>query len=388
MSTEDGIRVQSDEQQLDEPQLGGQFFFSSIGHVQYKPAWDCGSAGGDSEIEGVSYVKGQRIYIVAKKGETNEQTKARADTARKEFTNSKYLNRVVLASMPLASITNRTEESKAKSKFPFDQGATRVGAINPNLPIDDEKQDYAIGFQLITVPSIVDAWARHKGWYKEPLFDLGAVSGIGETKNRDATEDALFCLPTLVAMRTAIWNALGEDNWLAGKEDLKKGNDILVVATKSTKLQEAFGMYSVPWDGWAEMAQVADPSRKAYYQATKEVTDDNGNTRFPYKRNRAPAILRFFNGEKDAMEEGKRQIAAREGGDEKATKSLNGKDYASLFPKLSKTARETYSDADIWAGAFPELADAAVKADNKPKQIALAKEYLITADDVVLVKNL
>ena len=386
MSTQDGIRIQSDEPQLEEPQLGGQFFFSSIGHVQYKPAWDCGSAAQDCEVEGVSLVKGQRVYVVSKKGENGEECKTRAETARKEFTNSKYLNRVVLASMPLASITNRTEESKAKSKFPLDQGAARVAAINPNLPIEDEKQDYAIGFQLIVVPSIVDAWARHKGWYKDPLFDPGVVSGIGETKNRDATEDASFCLPTLVAMRTAIWNALGEDNWLAGKEDLKKGNDVLVAGTKSAKLKEALGMYGVSWDGWVEMAQLADPAKRAYYPGTKEVTDDGGNTRMPYKRNRVPAFIRFFNGEKDAMEEGKRQIAAREGGDE--AKVSNGKDYASLFPKLSKTAKETYSSSDIWEGAFPELADAAVKADNKPKQIALAKEYLISSEDVVLVRNL
>ena len=386
MSTDDGIRIQSDEPQLEEPQLGGQFFFSSIGHVQYKPAWDCGAATQDCEVEGVSLVKGQRVYVVSKKGESGDECKTRAEATRKEFTNSKYLNRVVLASMSLASITNRTEESKAKSKFPVDQGAARVAAINPNLPIEDEKQDYAIGFQLITVPSIVDAWARHKGWYKDPLFDPSAVSGIGETKNRDATEDASFCLPTLVAMRTAIWNALGEDNWLVGKEDLKKGNDILVAGTKSAKLKEALGMYGVSWDGWVEMAQLADPVKKAYYPSTKEITDDNGNTRFPYKRNRVPAFIRFFNGEKDAMEEGKRQIAAREGSEVKPI--VNGKDYASLYPKLSETARETFTSVDIWNGAFPELGDLAAKADTKPKQIVLAKEYELTIADLLLVKNL
>lgn len=393
MATKDGI-VLDDSPQMDEPKLGGlSFVYTDVGQAVYKTtAIDCGNAREECEIDGVKYADRQRIYVVAKKGEGMDELTERAQNIRKQYTNSKFLTRVVLFSMPIASITNRTDESKGNSKFAANQGAVRVSALDPKKDI--EKQKNAVPSQLITMPSIVDAWARFQGWYQEPLFDPLVLAGIGDTKNRDAKEDTLYCVSTLVEMRKAIWAALGESNWMASSEDLKdsKTDEVLIPATKSEKLRAAIVMYRSGWTGWIEMTNLPNPMPDAFYEATKEVTDDDGNSRFPKKRTRVPAVLRFFRGENDAIEEGKRQLAEREGGEAveqpKSTSATNGKDYASLYPQLSKTAKEVWTDVNTWLQAFPALAQASALATTKPAQIKLASEYCLEPADVELVKNL
>ena len=353
----------------DDPKLGGSFLFSDIGHAKYIQAWEAGSANEDCEVEGVSYSKGFRVYVAAKKGESAEATKTRAKEIREKHTNGKYLNRVCLFTMPVASVTNRSADSKAQAKVQINQGAARVSAINPKVDLCTDGNKNSLAINLITIPSLVDAYARHKGWYTEALWDHQAVSGIGGSKNNDAKEDAAYCIPTLVEMRKAIWAALGEKDWMK-------------LETDAPKLKEALSLYRNPWDGWVELANVPDPHPKAFYTGNKEVEDDNGVKRIPKKRQTTPAVLNFYEGEKQAQVEGERRIAEREGGEAKAGSALKV-----AFDKLSGTAKAVYTDEASWRSSEPEILEALKKAGKltPPQTKKFADEYALAVDDVKLL---
>lgn len=341
MSTEDTFLSRGEEQYQDVPQGGAGRGF--IGHAKLVQRWDCGWLDEATQILGKEYSKG-RVYFSGAKED--------AEAVAKEL-GSEFVSQVVLISMPVASVTNMSEENKAK----FTSGIVQAGVRIVSL----KSEKYGAGLNYVTLPSLIDAYARARGWYEKPLFDAAALNGL------DKVEDAGYAIASLAEMRRTIWAALGEADPTKTFQN-----------TKSDKLKSAFeAVYLKAWDGWVRLIMANDPSPKAYYT---DKTSGEG------KRQRVPCIVEFFKGEKDAIEVGKKEL-----GDE-TTKSPNGKvgdkDYASLYPKLSAEAKTIYTSVNSWIGAFPELGDLATKAATKPAQIKLAQEYCVTLDDLALVKNL
>lgn len=329
---------QGEETYGDVPSGGGIRGF--IGYAKSVQRWDCGWITEDQTINGVEYHRGN-VYV---KG-TKEDARNVAEALGKKFSSA-----AMLITVPIASVTNMDDDNKTKFASGFVQAAARIVGM---------KSKHMAGLNLVTLPSVVDAYARLKGWYIDPLFDISVLDGV------DKVEDANYVCDTLTEMRKSIWKALGE-------EDYTKTHD----ETKSEKLKEALkAVYMSSWEGWVRVYMTFNPEsgdKGAFY------TKDDGST----DRRRVPAVTQFFKGEKDAIEAGKAELAQFS-----QTESPNGKasvaDYAVLYDKLSKRARDSYKPS-IW----PEIASDIVRILRTGKPVmAVAKEYEIDKADVELVKN-
>jgi len=356
MST-DSINIHTEEEYHD-PKSGGTF--SNIGQVKYVQRYFCGRLADATNIDGVDYPSGP-VYVGPKtNGESRDAIKNRALEACKE-TGKKFPEWVALTSMPTASITNIPAETRAEFTFPVLQSHCRIVALNPKRDVD--AQDNAIGFHLLLLPSVVDAFARFKGWYTEPLFNPQACQGIGQT------EDAKFVIPTLVGFRTAIWKALGESDWMAMYE-----------TTQAPKLKEALALARNPWDAYVRTVRLNNPAKNSYY-AKKDKPDE-------FTRQSVACVTQFFSGEKDAIEVGAKELAERGGDAQASNGKVTAEQFAALLPKTSAKAQVFGADFASVAEAIYKDLGADPKKASKPQVIKVAKEYEVEVGDVELIRNL
>ena len=364
MST-DSINIHTEEEYHD-PNLGNQSVFSDIGQVLFAMCHMCGWASDTITIGEDEHPSGP-VFLRRRKGESDEELSERCKDACAKL-NSKWPEYVALLSMPIASITNIDAERRAKINVVASRPFVRVMALNPKFEYDSEKNGNAVGWQLITLPSIVDARARYKGYYTEPLFDPTALSGISETA------DATFVIPTLIEMRKSIWKALGESDWTTSYDETNVSK-----ATKAEKLRDCLILTRNPWDGWVRLAQVSNPSVKAWYTSKTKGED---------VRKRVPVVLEIFAGEKAAIEVGAKELAERGGDAQASNGKVTTEQFAALLPKTSAKAQVFGVDFASVAEAIYKDLGADPKKASKPQVIKVAKEYDVEVGDVELIRNL
>jgi|SRR3990167_521014 len=265
--------------------------------------------------------------------------KESADKFVKQYLGDKYFVKpCFVMAVPLASVTNMTDDAKGKWGLVQSSHAL-VQGIGKNYKA---AKSNAAGFNLVTLPAVVDAWARYKKWYEEPLFD---PSAIGDIHNELDTSDLL---DRLQAMRVMIWSKLGTQDWIINSKE----------AGASDKLADALQFGQKSWDRWAELLVVQNPAPGAIYETVKVGLGG-------HDRNRVPVILRFFAGEREAIAAGN-----------KASETSTIK-----WDDLSDKAKETYGDVETLRMSIPEITDA-LKTKAKPK---VAAEFGLTMGDLNIV---
>lgn len=344
----------------DVPTGGGARGF--IGQVKVVHGFRCGwNKEDEKEIDGVKYGKGPVFYT----GTDPDAAKALAE----EF-GSKYANRVLLVTVPIASITNMSEEARGRWTSPAKISDVRISPLT--------NKDNGVGLNFITLPSMVDAYARMKGWYEKPIFDTFAFSGVA--KDNIAVEDAGYVIDTLVEFRKQIWAALGEPDYT--KTLGKDGN-----GTKSERLREALGTYAHPWSAWVRTADVPDPSPKAFYWGDPKGEEEGNADGKVGRRNRVPVIIEFYAGEKAAQDAGAKELE----GKESPASTVSIESLNALFTKLSALAKKSY-DAATWQSivgvVLGEVEGVGGKDATKLKMQKIAKDYELDVADVELVKGL
>ena len=317
----------------DDPISSGEFQNRGyIGKVRVVRRWDAGFAKEDFETnDGKKFLKG-RIYL--------DGTKEAAVEFVKQYMNLEFVTPVLVVSTPLASVTNLTDETKDKFKSPVLVSAARLQGLGKG---DYKQSKHGAGFNLVTAPSVVDAYARAKKWYTDPLFDVNLIGDIHATRDCDELMDKL------AEARKAIWAALGGEDWRVNNPGDASG-----------KLAEALGLFAKSLEQWGRMHIVFDPSPAAIYDTKKEEK--------PLDRNRVPAITQFFASEREAIAVGQ----AEAGGESKAELPWN---------ELSEKTRSTYGDVNGLAGVLPDII-AALKTAPKPK---VAADYGLTVGDLNLL---
>lgn len=347
----------------DDVPTGGSGARGFIGQVKVIHGFRCGwNKEEEKEIDGVKYGKGPVFYT----GTDPDAAKSLAE----EF-GSKYANRVLLVTIPIASITNMNEDARGRWTSPAKVSDVRISPLS--------NKDNGVGLNFITLPSMVDAYARMKGWYEKPLFDTSVFSSVA--KDNIAVEDASGVIETLVSMRKAIWAALGEPDYT--KTLGKDGN-----GTKSERLREALSTYAHPWSAWVRTADVPDPSPKAFYWGDPKGDEEGNGDGKVGRRNRVPVIIEFFAGEKAAQDAGAKEL---EGKDAPVGATVSVESLNALFTKLSALAKKSY-DAATWesivGAVLGEVEGVGGKDATKPKMIKIAKDYELDVADVELVKAL
>lgn len=349
------INFHTDEEEYRDPSGGSNF--SDIGQAKFVQRYFCGRLQEESEIDGVKYPSGP-VYVGPKtKGESPDAIRNRANAAIKE-TGKKFPEWVAVLSMPVASLTNRTPEQKGELNFPALQSHCRIVALNAK---ELEQQENAIGFHLMFLPSLVDAYARDKGWYTEPLFDPQACSNISRT------EDAKYVIPTLKGFREAIWKALGENDWKAMYE-----------STEAPKLKEALALARNPWDAYVRTVRVSNPAKHAFY--AKKDSDP-----VEYTRQTVMCVTEFFSGEKAAMDAGAKELEDRGGGEQATNGKVTAEQFVALLSKASKKAQVYAAD---WPAVAAAIHGELPKNATKPQLIKIAKEYEVEVGDVELIRGL
>ena len=320
-----------------EPISSGEFANRGyIGKVRIVRRWDAGFAKEDLETsDGKKYPKG-KVYLDGSKDD--------AVAFVKEYMGLEFVTPVLVVSTPLASVTNLSDETKTKFKSPVLVSAARLQGLGKGG--DYKQSKHGAGFNLVTAPSVMDAYARAKGWYTESLFD---VNQIGDIHNVSDTNDLLN---KLAEARKAIWSALGSQDWLVNNPGDTSG-----------KLAEALTLFAKSFETWARMHIVHDPSSAAIYATKKEEK--------PLDRNRVPVVTQFFASEREAIAVGQAEID--ESGNSNAS-TINWDD-------LSAKTKETYGDVETLQMSIPEIKDA-LKTKAKPK---VAAEFGLTVGDLNLV---
>lgn len=310
-----------------------------IGHATCVRRWDCGwNKMPDFELDGKKYGVGH-VYA----GGAKEDAQKIAAAMGLEF-----VTPVMLVTVPIASVTNLPPEGREKFKNPLYQAAARLVGLGK----DYRNSKHGAGFNLVTFPSMVDAYAVSQKWYDKNLFDVDAIGNISSQANTAELLDAL------VAVRQAIWGKLGETkNYLVNNPG----------ETSAEKLKQALTTLATrPWTSWARVHIARDPSPGAIY--TKK--DGTGGT----ERNRVPVVTEFFEDERAAVAAGMREIEQRESAGEGNAADVNG-----TWDKLSPDARTVYGDEATWKATFPSIvADA---NGGKPRPI-VAKTYGLSLSDL------
>lgn len=349
----------------DIPQTMGPMKF--IGLAKGCQRYYVGFTANEIEVDGSKYA-GHIFVGPREKGEEPKATEAHAkDVLAALGGNKKFVDNVLLITMPVASITNRSAEDKAdpnKFRNQFIQSSVKTMGFDEKTNLKHEKSQVA-GLHLVTLPSLMDAWARWNGVYTKPIFDPQALAGIG------GTADATFTFDTLTLWRKEIWAALGEPDWM------KTYN-----SSKAENLRKAlWEIYMNPWQMWAEYMSVNDPSPKAFYPGKSKDDPD----KMVDKRHWIPVITRFFDNEHQAVEAGKADLNESDNGGAKAPGQA---EYMTVFPKLSKGALELYSATD-WPATAASIRDDVLAAKGlKPKLNKIKSDYGISQEDLDLVVGL
>jgi len=259
--------------------------------------------------------------------------------------------------------------------FPAFQNHARIVGWKKDKPGMSEldgilAQDNAYAYHLLMLPSLVDAYARSKGIYTEPLFSPDVCDGIGKTAD---PAEAKKVVPQLIAMRKAIWAALGEQDW-----------KLMFETSKAPKLLEVLLITRNPWDDWVRVINVNNPASFAW-RTQKEL------------RSRVTCITQFFAGEREAIEAGKKELAERaERSGDAADKAMAGNgnltadQLATSYQKASSTAKSTYSISD-WPDVVSAIRTEFVGIENKSQKIVdvkaagVAKDYSVEPGDVKLI---
>lgn len=330
----------------------GEFRSSGfIGQATGVRRWDCGwNADEREDMEGKKVPVG-RVYRAGTKEEAIEWTKANMGLD--------FCSPVLLVTMPLASITNLDDDTKGKFKNPLVQASARAVGLGK----DYKQSKHGPGLNLVTVPSMVDAYARLKGWYTDARFDVGVIGLI------DSVADCSELIEKLVEMRKAIWAVLGEENWTVNDPE----------KVDSPKLKEALkNTLNTGWQMWTRLSVVHDPSHGAIYPKKDGTGTD---------RNRVPAITEYFPNERAAIAAGEKELA------ERAVVSKipeeNGHKVVA-YAKLSTMATISYPSEKDWNSVVDLIANELLQLDGKPpkvKEIGVKKvidEYGISVDDLKL----
>src|SRR3990167_1724106 len=166
---------------------------------------------------------------------------------------TRFVTPTYVTTMATASVTNMTDETRAKFSPTISGECEVVG-----LPKDYQNAKNAAGLSLVAIPSVVNAYALGRGWYKDSLFDLSLVS------DREVHSDTKEQIEKLVEQRRVLWSALGEkaENWRVNAPD----------KLESKKLVEAIArLVNADWGPvWLRMQTVFHPSPGSSYTQEKD----------------------------------------------------------------------------------------------------------------------
>jgi len=282
--------------------------------------------------------------------------------AKKYLGDKTFPTRSLVTQMAVASIINMANENRTKFPSGLIAADCRFSGIPKDWASPETKSKNFAGLGLVAEPSMVDAYARAKGWYVKPLFDPTLAAST------TTVADAGAIIAQLVEQRKTLWAALGEkaDNWRTS--DVKK---------TSAKLGEAIDkMLNHSWRAWARMATVLDPSPGAYYTST----DENGDV--VAKRQRCQIVLELFPSEKVAQDVGLKELAeyTSGGGDTNPSASATA---PALFDLLSDGAKAMYGDTDTFSTVVEDIRE--LLSGRLPEVAKLnkaASDYGLTVADV------
>lgn len=280
----------------------------------------------------------------------------------KKYLGRDFVSQHMLTAMPVASITNMSEENKKKFTSGRIEADTRVAGLPKDYTSPERKWGH--GLSLVVIPSILDAYARFRGYYTDVLFDPALVGG-----NTVLADIPAEFYEKLAQQRKNIFAAYGEDT--AKNKEIWRSNSVADVT--SPRLKDALSkLVNASWEAWIRMGTVLDPSPGAYY--TK--ADDNGDMKA--HRNRVQVVLQFFKNEREATTVGQAELAAFSGA--APTSSANGSSVGFAWEQLSALAQKNYGDLATFSSIVADI-----KRDTRPPVI-VAKEYMIEVADVNLVK--
>jgi hypothetical protein len=329
----------------------GEFVSSGlIGVATSQSLWDVGMNKNKVEVdtEGKPVPQMGRLY----RGGTKEE--ARAYQVANGFNANTFVVGSLVTTMPRSSVCNLPDENLAKFQPVIQFGVEVHSGLGKG---DDYKSLGKIGYSLVLAPSIVDAYARYQGWYKEPLFPIHLFNNSLEN-----VADLSGVIEQLADARKAIWKALGEDDWKLGKASASKN---LVEAVSN-------GLFS-KWTMFIRLHDVYDPSKEAFYQAT------GGKKAGQQTRQKIAVITEIFSGEREAIAVGKAELDAR--AEKSATTTSNGT-TASIFEKLSEKAKKSYGNTEAWDSIVPDIREE-LKAQKPMAKVA--KDYGVTVEDLGLL---
>lgn len=284
----------------------------------------------------------------------------------KKYLGQEFVTLHSVIQMPVASVTNMADETRSKFTSGFIGSDCRVTGIPKDWNSPESKAKHYAGLNLVLIPSVVDAYARAFGWYKDPLFNPALVAGS------EVQVDMMPTIEKLVAQRQAIWAELGEppDNWRTSS----------VKELQSKKLTEAvLRTVNSKWATWIRLSRVFDPSPGAYY--TKP--DENGESQ--KQRNYCPVVLEMFPNERVATEIGQKELAEHATGGDTGSKSVVAPGGAvELWGHLSDKARQAYGDGATFLQVVPQIRQAIAAGRANP---LVANEFSIANEDVDVVKG-
>ena len=287
-------------------------------------------------------------------------TKEKANEYVKHYLgDTRFVTPTYVTTMATASVTNMTDETRAKFSTTISGECEVVG-----LPKDYQNAKNAAGLSLVAIPSVVNAYALGRGWYQDSLFDLSLVS------DREVHSDTKEQIEKLVEQRKVLWAALGEkaENWRVNAPD----------KLESKKLVEAIArLVNADWGPvWLRMQTVFNPSPGSYYTQEKDV---DGKTVTVSKRNYVQTIIEFFKNEREAQEIGMKELAAQS--DSGTTE--NGSDTPDLFDALSDGAKKQYGNSSTFASLIGDIRQSI--ASGKAKKLVMS-EWQLTEEDFELLK--
>ena len=288
-------------------------------------------------------------------------TKEKANEYVKHYLgDTRFVTPTYITTMATASVTNMTDETRAKFSPTISGECEVVG-----LPKDYQNAKHAAGLSLVAIPSVVNAYALGRGWYTDNLFDLSLVSG------QEVHSDTKEQIEKLVEQRKALWGALGEkaENWRVNVPN----------KLESKKLAEAIArLVNEDWGpSWLRMQTVHNPSPGSYYTQEKDV---DGKITTVAKRNYVQTIIEFFKNEREAQEVGAKELAAQ---DKDSGTTENGSGAPDLFDALSDGAKKQYGNSATFASLIGDIRQSI--ASGKAKKLVMS-EWQLTEADFELLK--